>query len=177
MNDEPATVPDLVRWAQQAAEQAGFAMSCENRTGALLATLAASKPDGRFLELGTGTGVGTAWLLAGMTRHAHLVTVEADPATATLARQILGGEKRVSLVTADADAWLDIYSGPASTWRSLIAVLANSTAAPTCSTISRWAACTSATTCCRSRPGRKITNRGWILSSLTSPPSPDSRPH
>lgn len=56
--------------------------------------------------------MGAAWLLAGMTRHAHLVTVEADPATATLARQILGGDHRVSLVTADADTWLDSYNGP-----------------------------------------------------------------
>lgn len=112
MNDEPTAVPDLVRRAQQAAEQAGFAMSCANRTGALLATLSASKPDGRFLELGTGTGVGAAWLLAGMTRHAHLVTVEADTSIATLTRQILGGDKRVSLVVADADTWLDSYSGP-----------------------------------------------------------------
>ncbi|MFN2495807.1 MAG: O-methyltransferase [Pseudonocardiaceae bacterium] len=101
-----------MRRAQQAAERAGFAMSCTNRTGALLATLAASKPDGRFLELGTGTGVGAAWLLAGMTRHAHLVTVETDPATAAIARKILGGEKRVSLVVADADTWLDNYDGP-----------------------------------------------------------------
>lgn len=112
MNEEPAAIPELVRRTQQAADQVGFAMSCENRTGALLATLAASKPDGRFLELGTGTGVGAAWLLAGMTRHAHLVTVEADPATAATARQILGGDKRVSLVVADADTWLDTYSGP-----------------------------------------------------------------
>jgi predicted O-methyltransferase YrrM len=112
VNDEPSTIPNTVRRAQQAAEQAGFAMSCDNRTGALLATLAASKPDGRLLELGTGTGVGAAWLLAGMTRHAHLVSVEADPATATIAREHLGGDHRVLLVTADADTWLDTYDSP-----------------------------------------------------------------
>ncbi len=112
MNDEPTTLPDTVQRARHATEQAGFAMSCDNRTGALLATLAASKPDGRFLELGTGTGVGTAWLLTGMTRHARLITVEADPATAATARGHLGGDNRASLVTADADTWLDTYDGP-----------------------------------------------------------------
>lgn len=33
----------------------GFPVS-DSRTGALLKTLAASKPAGRFLEIGTGTG-------------------------------------------------------------------------------------------------------------------------
>jgi predicted O-methyltransferase YrrM len=112
VNDEPTTLPDAVRAAQQAAELAGFTMSCDNRTGALLRTLVASKPDGRVLELGTGTGVGTAWLLAGMTGNAHLVTVEADPATAAIAREQHGGDRRVSLVVTDADTWLDTYDGP-----------------------------------------------------------------
>ncbi len=44
----------------------GFDMASDPRTGALLRTLAASKPKGRFLELGTGTGMATAWLLGGM---------------------------------------------------------------------------------------------------------------
>jgi predicted O-methyltransferase YrrM len=39
-----------------------FGMASDPLTGALLATLAASKPGGRFLELGTGTGGATAWL-------------------------------------------------------------------------------------------------------------------
>jgi predicted O-methyltransferase YrrM len=112
VNDEPTAIPETVRRAHRVAEQAGFAMSCENRTGALLATLAASKPGGRILELGTGTGVGAAWLLSGMTSQAHLVTVETEPTTAALARQTLGGDQRISLVIADADTWLDNYNGP-----------------------------------------------------------------
>jgi len=38
----------------------GFSMASESQTGSLLRTLVASKPGGRFLELGTGTGVATA---------------------------------------------------------------------------------------------------------------------
>jgi hypothetical protein len=45
---------------RQDTEALGFTMMSEPRTGALLATLAASKPGGRMLELGTGTGLGTA---------------------------------------------------------------------------------------------------------------------
>ena len=37
-----------------------FGMASESRTGALLQVLAASKPGGRLLELGTGTGIATA---------------------------------------------------------------------------------------------------------------------
>jgi predicted O-methyltransferase YrrM len=37
-----------------------FALSSDVYTGCLLATLAASKPNGNLLEIGTGTGHGTA---------------------------------------------------------------------------------------------------------------------
>ena len=49
-----------------------------NRRQARLAALAASKPGGRLLELGTGTGIGTAWLLSGMDGDARLDTVDVD---------------------------------------------------------------------------------------------------
>jgi predicted O-methyltransferase YrrM len=112
MNDDPTTIPTIVQRAQEVSEKAGFAMSCANRTGALLATLAASKPGGRLLELGTGVGVGTAWLLHGMTSQAHLTTVETDPVIAKHARGTFGDDQRVSLVVADAEKWLDNYTGP-----------------------------------------------------------------
>ena len=46
--------------------EAGFTMPSDKQTGALLRVLASSKPNGRFLELGTGTGLGVTWLLDGM---------------------------------------------------------------------------------------------------------------
>ncbi|GAP99979.1 O-methyltransferase [Leptolyngbya sp. NIES-2104] len=55
-----------------------FQMTSEPLTGVLLRTLAASKPAGRFLELGTGTGVSTAWLLDGMDQDSEMITVERD---------------------------------------------------------------------------------------------------
>ena len=58
----PAGIPGILRDT----EALRFGMASESRVGALLAALVASKPGGRFLELGTGTGHGTAWLLAGM---------------------------------------------------------------------------------------------------------------
>ena len=52
-----------------------FTMVSEAKVGALLSALAASKPGGRLLELGTGTGHGAAWLLAGMEDASTLATV------------------------------------------------------------------------------------------------------
>ena len=57
-------VPSLVREATARARRAGFPLSCDPAVGRLLAVLAAHLPAGaRVLELGTGTGVGAAWLM------------------------------------------------------------------------------------------------------------------
>ena len=47
-------------------------MPSDPLTCTLLRTLAASKPGGQFLELGSGTGLSTAWLLDGMDARATL---------------------------------------------------------------------------------------------------------
>jgi predicted O-methyltransferase YrrM len=83
-----------------------FSMPSEPRTGAILRVLAASKPGGRLLELGTGTGLSTAWLLDGMDRSATLITVDIDPKTQTVAREILGDDPRLEIITADAADFL-----------------------------------------------------------------------
>ena len=77
MDDTPHTFPTALPALRAAAREAGFTMSCEERTGSLLAVLAAARPGGRILELGTGVGEGTAWLLSGMDGASRLVTVAA----------------------------------------------------------------------------------------------------
>jgi predicted O-methyltransferase YrrM len=84
----------------------GFPMASEQCTGALLRTLAAAKPGGRLLELGTGTGLATAWLLDGMDSHATLITVDVDPCVQAIAREVLGTDPRLDIVTEDAAAFL-----------------------------------------------------------------------
>ena len=76
-------------------------MASEPRTGALLAALAASKPGGRLLELGTGTGLGTAWLLSGMDTDARLDTVDTDREVVAVARRHLGSDPRVTFHVMD----------------------------------------------------------------------------
>lgn len=82
-------------------EDSGFAMVSEPKVGAFLAVLAATKPGGRLLELGTGTGHGTAWLLSGMDSAAHLDTVDTDATVVAIARRHLEADARVSFHVVD----------------------------------------------------------------------------
>jgi predicted O-methyltransferase YrrM len=84
----------------------GFNMVSEQKVGALLAALAASKPGGRFLELGTGTGHGTAWLLSGMDPTSSLDTVDTDSAVVAVARQHLQSDRRVTFHVVDGAEFL-----------------------------------------------------------------------
>jgi predicted O-methyltransferase YrrM len=83
-----------------------FNMGSEPRTGALLRALAASKPSGRLLELGTGTGIATAWLLDGMDGDSTLTSVDTDPQVQAVADEVLGADRRLRLITDDGAAFL-----------------------------------------------------------------------
>ena len=96
----------LARIVERTAEL-GFAMASEPRTGALLRTLDESKPGGRFLELGTGTGMATAWLLDGMDAESQVITVDTDSRVQAVAREVLGGDRRLVLVTEDGKRLLE----------------------------------------------------------------------
>src|SRR2546426_1063542 len=98
--------PAILHGIHKATEELGFTMASEPRTGALLRVLAASKPGGRFLELGTGTGVGTAWLLAGMDVNARLDSVDNDANVLAVARRYLGEDSRVAFHLADGADFL-----------------------------------------------------------------------
>lgn len=83
-----------------------FGMASDPRTGALLATLAASKPAGSFLELGTGTGIATAWLLSGMDPASTLISVDITSEFQAVAREVHGHDPRLTLVLEDGIEFL-----------------------------------------------------------------------
>ena len=87
-------------------EQLKFNMASEDRTGALLQILAASKPGGSLLELGTGTGIGTSWLLSGMDEIATLTSIETDENLQAIAHEMLGSDRRLTLVLEDGAVFL-----------------------------------------------------------------------
>jgi predicted O-methyltransferase YrrM len=84
------TIPELVTAATGRAAAAGFGLSCDPEVGGLLAVLTAHLPAGsRVLELGTGAGVGTAWIVSGLLPRTDVTvtTVERDARTALVAAQ------------------------------------------------------------------------------------------
>lgn len=93
---EPAIIDTLMAEAARH----GFEESCAAETGALLRTLAASKPKGRLLNLGTGFGVSSAWLLDGMSDDSQLWTVDIDATGSGVAKTHL--DLRLHVVVEDA---------------------------------------------------------------------------
>lgn len=95
--EPPAVLPEI----EEATRRLEFDMGSDHQTGVLLRTLAASKPGGRFLELGTGTGLATAWILDGMDQDSRLITVDIDPACLEVAKRHLGNDGRVDFRQGD----------------------------------------------------------------------------
>ncbi len=91
--------------------QSGFTMASDVLTCSLLRTLAAAKPGGDFLELGTGTGLSTAWILDGMDADSQLTSVDNAPDFLSIARNHLGDDQRLRLIEADAEQWIKTNSG------------------------------------------------------------------
>ena len=77
-------------------------MESEPRVWELLRGLAASKPGGRFLETGAGTGLATFWLLQGMNSSATLVSVEREQRFLQVAQSHLGTDPRVQFCLGDS---------------------------------------------------------------------------
>ncbi len=89
-----------------ATKEAGFTMASDILTGSLLRTMAASKPGGKFLELGTGTGLSTSWILSGMDKTATLISLDNERAFLDIAAASLGADPRLTLVCSDGEAWI-----------------------------------------------------------------------
>lgn len=112
MNDlqsinEPKSISAI--WADTRA--AGFTMASEPLTCSLLRTLAASKPSAKFLELGSGTGLSTAWLLDGMDSKSQLTTVDNDEKVLSILKRNLGADPRLKVVCSDGDDFLRALRG------------------------------------------------------------------
>lgn len=101
LNTENLNPPALLADLETATKQYGFKLSSDHQTGSLLRTLSATKPGGMFLELGTGTGIGCAWLLDGMDEQSKLITVEQDAGLIELAKKHLGHDSRISIHNED----------------------------------------------------------------------------
>ena len=99
--------PETYLAIDEATKVSGFTMASDVLTCSLLRTLAASKPAGKFLELGTGTGLSTAWILDGMDENSTLVSIDNEAKFLEIAERFLGGDSRLSLVDTDGAAWVE----------------------------------------------------------------------
>jgi len=106
MNDQPVYRPPSADAILAETKAIGFTMTSEPKTGSLLRMLAAAKPAGELLELGTGTGYATAWLLDGMDAASRLTSVESEARFQGIAQKHLGQDSRVRLVHSDAAEYL-----------------------------------------------------------------------
>jgi predicted O-methyltransferase YrrM len=98
--------PTELQEIERRSNEAGFTMGSGFRVGALLSALAATKPGGRLLELGTGAGAATAWLLHGMDCHAGLLSIDNDPLVQNIARDALREDSRVEFRICDGSTFL-----------------------------------------------------------------------
>lgn len=93
-----------------ATRKLSFDMASDLQTGALLSTLVASKPGAKILELGTGSGLSTSWILQGMNSTAQLTTIDNNALLHEVATQHLV-DPRANFVLADGYDWLKEYNG------------------------------------------------------------------
>jgi predicted O-methyltransferase YrrM len=103
MENQRKIIPDGYENILKETNTVGFDQSSDPLLGSLLSTLSATKPNGNFLELGTGSGLSTAWLLQGMDAGSFLVTVEKDKDLIAIAKKHLGQDPRVIFVTGEGE--------------------------------------------------------------------------
>jgi predicted O-methyltransferase YrrM len=88
-----------------------FERSSIPEVGRLLAALAAQRPRGRVAEIGTGCGVGSAWIASALGPEASLVTVETDEGRAGAVGRLFADLPNVRVLHGD---WHDLLppAGP-----------------------------------------------------------------
>jgi predicted O-methyltransferase YrrM len=107
MSESYDPLPQSYLEIQRATEESGFNMASDLEACSLLRTLAVSKPGGKFLELGTGTGLSTAWILDGMDKNSSLTSIDFDESVLSIAQRFLGNDPRLKLELIDGEKWVD----------------------------------------------------------------------
>ena len=113
--------PSVVKGIEEATQALRFTMASDPLTGSLLRTLATTKPAAIFLELGTGTGMGTAWILDGMDSSSRLLTVDNDEQAIAVAKRYLGHDRRVTFYTMDGAEFLQTLKDQGATFDFIFA--------------------------------------------------------
>ena len=98
-------LPPLVERALALAERLGFERSCSVETGRLLHVLAGQRGRSRVAEIGTGCGVGAAWILSALPPEAAFVTVELDDERSAAVGGLFAGDDNARVLRGD---WAEV---------------------------------------------------------------------
>jgi len=101
------TIEQKINEIEKRGEALGFDQKSDRQVGALLATLCAGKPNGVFLELGTGCGLSTVWMAEGMDAGSTLISVDNDAEVMAVAEEYLGDDPRIRLVCGSVEELID----------------------------------------------------------------------
>lgn len=93
--------PALVTRALELERRLGFTHSSIPEVGQLLHVLAAQRGRTRVGELGTGCGVGAAWMVSALPPTVPFVTVEVDETLAREAAALFAGDENVRVLQGD----------------------------------------------------------------------------
>ena len=112
MNDSHIiNAPKIYSEIVRKSEEIKFTMSSDLYIGALLKTLISSKPNGNFLELGTGIGLSLSWMIDGMDSASKLISIDNDAKLIEIAKNYFNQDKRVEIVCKDGTEWIKDYQG------------------------------------------------------------------
>lgn len=100
-------LPEGVVRALELATRLGVQNSCIPDVGRLLRVLVAGTGAGTVAELGTGCGVGAAWMLSGLKEDQRFLSVEADLTRHQAVTVLFAGVPNARFVRGD---WRDILS-------------------------------------------------------------------
>lgn len=103
-------IPPLVEKALALAERTAFTRSCSPETGRLLQVLAGARGLERVAEIGTGTAVGSAWILSALDPDVAFVTVELNAERAGAAAELLADDPTARVLHGD---WRDVLPAEA----------------------------------------------------------------
>jgi predicted O-methyltransferase YrrM len=95
------TDPPLVQRALELERELGFERSCIHEVGLLLHVLAAQRGRTRVGELGTGCGVGAAWIVSALPPAVPFLTVELDETRARAAAELFAADENVTVLHGD----------------------------------------------------------------------------
>ncbi|HSD08228.1 O-methyltransferase [Flavobacterium sp.] len=110
MNDNSIVLPKWYSEIKIDSEKISFTMPSDLQTGSILRTLIATKKEGRFLELGTGTGLSLAWMIEGMSAKSNLISIDNSSEYQNIAKKYFH-QPNVSFVCEDAEKWILNYKG------------------------------------------------------------------